>query len=418
LSEEAAEKTDKEVWKMKRRRFMVKVAACFCIILLLLSVRNVFNATKAEETPSEISRDQEIENAFYPEDYSGYRFPVLPGTSTWPYGDMSLMIEACKIPESTLREMPTEELLQTVLVHPLILNVYAYENSEDGYENVKEYCDCLRELCSRQDRIECLYDYLASHRESFVEPTASVGDSYLDFLIKKPKTVLFVLAENRDFFFDEITDRDSAREYINSVLHAGRGIEEGTSRDAYPVEFHRIVDMDWDNKTYLGKVYTVHEYPMSAYKIPIIEEWLYSDGMYRSRYLDELSNSAKTQATNQYYGDYGIYPESGYGPTTAYNCHAYAWANTNKYSSWVLSINSLGFTETTYSGVNNGGIVVYCVYSGGVLTPWHSAVVYNKNSGLLKSKWGYAGLYVHTVNNCPYYGSGGLSANPRKYYNP
>ena len=330
---------------------------------------------------------------------------------------MSVMIEACKIPENTLSEITTGELLQTVLVHPLILNVYAYESSEDGYEIVKGYCDCLKELCSRQDRVECLYEYLANHREEFLEPTTSVGDAYLDFLINKPKTVWFVLAENKDFFFGEIRDRDSARDYINSVLHVSRAVEEEIIRDPYPIEFRRIVDMDWENKEFVRTVQTVHGYDMSAYEIKIIEEWLYSDGMYRTRYLNEISSSANSQETNHIYGVYGIYPESGYGPTTAYNCHAYAWANTYKYSSWVLSINSSGFTETNYPGVITGGIVVYCIYSGGALTPLHSTVVYNKNSGLLKSKWGYAGLYVHTVNNCPYYGNS-LSANPRKYYNP
>ena len=104
--------------------------------------------------------------------------------------------------------------------------------------------------------------------------------------------------------------------------------------------------------------------------------------------------------------------------TTSYNCHAYAWANTDKYSSWIFNFNSIGFTETNYAGVNNDGIVVYDSYGSGTLSPLHSAVVYNKSSGLLKSKWGYAGLYVHTVNNCPYYGNGGLSVNPRRYFNP
>ena len=402
---------------MKRRSFQVK-AVCLCIMLLLMNVSSGSNTTKAKETRVEISRDQEIENAFYPRDYSGYRFPILPGTSAWPYGDLLDMIEACKIPENTLREMTTEELLQTVLVHPLFLNVYAYESRKEGYEIVKEYCDCLKELCSRQDRVECLYEYLVSHREDFIAPTTSVGDTYLDFLMKKTKTVLVILAESEDFFFDEITNRESVRDYINSILHTGRVIENEIDRDVYPIEFHQVVDMDWANPVYLQQVTTVHNQNMSAYKMKIIEEWLYSDGVYRTRYLDEISSSGRTHVINHFYGVYGINPVSGYGPTTSYNCHAYAWANTDKYSSWIFNFNSIGFTETNYAGVNNDGIVVYDSYGSGTLSPLHSAVVYNKSSGLLKSKWGYAGLYVHTVNNCPYYGNGGLSVNPRRYFNP
>ena len=35
----------------------------------------------------EVKSDAEIAKAYFPEDYIGYRYPVLPTMSTWPYGN-------------------------------------------------------------------------------------------------------------------------------------------------------------------------------------------------------------------------------------------------------------------------------------------------------------------------------------------
>lgn len=386
---------------------------------------------KADES-TKPSRDQEIANAYYPEDYIGYRFPVLPGTSSWPYGDFTVMIDACRIPEHELKVMSTEALIQTVLVHPLILNIYAYENFEEGYEIVKSYCDCLDELCHRHDRVECLYNYLEGHAEEFLSASRDTGDEYINFLVKKPQSVFFLLATNKDFFPNQVEDRNTAIEKINDVLHDGRRtVCESGNRDVYPIEFHAFLGLKWDSRTYLWAAATPKGGSMAAYRYDVMEEWLYSDGMYRTRYLSTMSSGAKTATTNQLYGVFGIYPESGNGPTSTYNCHSYAWcSNVYKYSNWINGedINFTGYVETTVSGVNIGGNVIYYLSCGGNVSSNtvrnHSAVVVGKtyHSGYsltLQSKWGCAGVYTHSVSNCPYYYYDPSTYTPcdRKYYN-
>lgn len=64
---------------MKRKNTMLKAVVCFCIMLFLIGMANGFNATKAEETPIDILRDQEIENAFYLKIIRDIDFRYFPG---------------------------------------------------------------------------------------------------------------------------------------------------------------------------------------------------------------------------------------------------------------------------------------------------------------------------------------------------
>lgn len=416
-----------------RIRLWKRIVSMLIVIVVVLGAIGYFRPENAKADEStKPSRDQEIALAYYPEDYIGYRFSVLPGTSSWPYGDFTVMIDACRIPVHELKAMSTEALLQTVLVHPLILNIYAYENFDEGYEIVKRYCDCLDELCLRNDRVECLYNYLTDHAEEFLSVSSDIGDEYIEFLMEKPRSVFFLLATNKDFFSDQIKDSNTAIEKINNILYGSRrtfGEEE--NRDVHPVSFHSFLGVDWSSKTYLWDATTPKGGSMHAYKYNVMEEWLYSDGMYRTRYLSSMSSGAKTAVTNQMYGLFGIYPESGNGPTSTYNCHSYAWcSNVYKYSNWINGedIDFTGYVETTVSGVNIGGNVIYFWSSGGSVGPYttrnHSAVVVGKtySSGYvltLKSKWGCAGVYTHSVSNCPYYYYDPSTYTPcdRKYYN-
>ncbi len=405
--------------KRYRRNKQNKYLATILSIIMMIVGMGIIqcDGVRASED-SKLITDQEIEAAYYPEGYKGYVFPVLPGSSSWLYDDFSEMIKACSISEEKLKSMSTEALIQTVLVHPFILNVYAYDSVEEGYNNVKSYCDCLQELCLRKDRVECLYDYLENHKDSFLKVDENSGNGYIDFLQQKPNSVLLLLATNEDFFNEKIKTEEEAMEAINNILQKGKSIDQENNRDVYPIEFRefRGAAIESVERT----VHNVHGYSMTGYQCKSVEYWLYNDGVCRLRYLNDVSSSAKTQMNNQFYATYGLQPVNGYGPTVEYNCHSYAWNNDYKYTCWVETFNSNGFTETTLNSVNVGGNVVY--YNSNVIT--HSAVVTGKtyHSGYnltLTSKWGSAGLYIHTPGNCPYYyNDSSTTPATRKYYNP
>ena len=100
--------------------------------------------------------DRNIAEAYYPDGYEGYYYPALPLMSTWPYGNHQTMINACQIPEDILKDMPTDQLVQTVMAYPLWGDVLAYDSREMAYGLIKGSFNGLRELYSREDAAECL----------------------------------------------------------------------------------------------------------------------------------------------------------------------------------------------------------------------------------------------------------------------
>ena len=111
-------------------------------------------------------------------------------------------------------------------------------------------------------------------------------------------------------------------------------------------------------------------------------------------------------------------------PTVKYNCHSYAWysnSSSNRYwidnpakfrKNWITSVKA---SNTIPASVKNGDSVDYYISSNGNRP--HSAVVYNKASGLFVSKRGLGGLYVHKPTKTPYNG-GDVITKEFGYYRP
>jgi len=62
-----------------------------------------------------------------------YNFPVKPGTSAWAnLKSGQEMVDACQVPESVLKTISTEGLMETCLDYPLLLEMLAYNNLQYG----------------------------------------------------------------------------------------------------------------------------------------------------------------------------------------------------------------------------------------------------------------------------------------------
>lgn len=95
--------------------------------------------------------------------------------------------------------------------------------------------------------------------------------------------------------------------------------------------------------------------------------------------------------------------------TGMYNCHSYAWYNMSTTNDiWIprpLAFKTDGYT--TNFPWEYGDLLVYSDGENDV----HSAVVFMLGNGTVNSttvisKWAQAGLYIHIVNDCPFYESG------------
>lgn len=81
-----------------------------------------------------------------------YEYPLKPGTHEWSILSSSEIITACQIPDSTLKIISTEGLIESVLTFPLFAEIYLSSlNTQAGFNAFYENFNGIRELLRRND---------------------------------------------------------------------------------------------------------------------------------------------------------------------------------------------------------------------------------------------------------------------------
>lgn len=92
---------------------------------------------------------------------TAYAYPVVPETDEWKeLNSLDEKVAVCQIPEDLLYKMCTDALVETVVNCPIIVNMFAHNTVEFGYNQVKGYFNGLNELSTRSDAIDELKVYL------------------------------------------------------------------------------------------------------------------------------------------------------------------------------------------------------------------------------------------------------------------
>ena len=79
-------------------------------------------------------------------DYSEYWQKSKSWTNQTSYQEK---LNECQIPEKLLKEMSTESLVKTCLNFPFLLDVYAFDNIQDGFDRITSKFNGFKELYSR-----------------------------------------------------------------------------------------------------------------------------------------------------------------------------------------------------------------------------------------------------------------------------
>jgi len=81
-----------------------------------------------------------------------YYFPIKPGSAEWAnFRSHAEMLEVCQVPESILKTMSTEGLVETVLNYPLRIDTFAYNDPQTGFDAVATQFNGIKELLNRED---------------------------------------------------------------------------------------------------------------------------------------------------------------------------------------------------------------------------------------------------------------------------
>lgn len=361
--------------------------------------------------------DQVILDSYFPEYYCGYRYPVLPGMSDWKYGNHAEMVVDCDIPLDVLETMSTNQLVESILYYPLAVDVLLYDDFEIAYQVIKCNLNSFQELSGRADRIECLYEYWYLNQNNIQQENVEWQNNGCIGTHAMPSQMFAFLSKQEDFKDNNGDFYEIANSYkSNNEIYDDEAFQKANNRDITPVAFDSIVELiiDFNSYDWLDTLHATNA--VKGYFPTVKERWLYSDGNYYSIIYNDLSSAAKNYIRSTLRSVYGITPYAG--ATVKYNCHAYAWIILNdKYTHWVNDVNPTGYNVKTMQSISNGGVVVYCESTGNSVNSStirsHSAIVLSKiyhtvhiNTVVgfnLDSKWGMAGRYHHTMENCPYY---------------
>lgn len=278
-------------------------------------------------------------------DYSideAYTYPIIPETSEWnALETINDKLEACQIPEAILSELTTPALIESVANYPLSVNLYAYNNLEEGYNKVKEQFNGLAELERRMIKEPgktqvAIDDFMQSNVK-----TVSDGDGFQSFYMNRIKDCLVR------------TSYGTPRAIITSL------------------------------KTPMGSAVKAY-YDFTWADLRITEEAKAANQEFLIRY------SSTTLLRDQ---------------TPKYNCHSYAWYSTSVNNKYWIDDPSQYVLDGSYSELTRyypGAILLYGTPGN---DPVHSAIITTVSDGHLQyvtSKWGVCGLFKHLYFDSPY----------------
>jgi hypothetical protein len=101
---------------------------------------------------------------YYPEDYTGYIYPVRPGMIEWlEFETGHERTVACQIPDETLQTMNTSDLAQSVIFYPLAVEALLLDTEEMGFLLLAKSFNGLEEILGRSNAVESLLDVIETY---------------------------------------------------------------------------------------------------------------------------------------------------------------------------------------------------------------------------------------------------------------
>lgn len=142
-------------------------------------------------------------------------YPVKPGSEKWKsFNTHTEMVDACKIPEATLKKMTTAELLEAWENFPLKFDVFACNDLQKGFDKQKEICSALKLLLSKKDVgkvVLARYQEAKTAEKQIYEkqhPEISINDYLLlKLLLSQPEIASTITDANEKDFIEKETKR-------------------------------------------------------------------------------------------------------------------------------------------------------------------------------------------------------------------
>jgi len=133
-----------------------------------------------------------------------FEYKIKPGTEEWKkLKTHDQMVEALQVPLETLKKMRTKKLIKFCLDYPLFSDIWAFNNLQDGFQQVKNNFNGFQELYSRPDLVSEALKYYSSLRpEEVLEKKNNLNRAQIRFNI-----TMFELIINQVDFLNRTSEK-------------------------------------------------------------------------------------------------------------------------------------------------------------------------------------------------------------------
>ena len=330
-----------------------------------------------------------------------YDFPIKPGTEEWKaFRTHVEMLNACQIPDSVLKDMSTAGLVETVSNYPLLVDMWAYNDVQIGFEAVASHFNGIPELISREDAAtELISKYKAIDLNAISGSWSPLEQGR--FVLGTVSSIEMLLAQ--DCIISKMSEAERldllAEVRINCAVKQQKGEFYGeTGLEISSLIVEGLTLRHWSERCTSSHVYTPQGTWVGAYYwVTGCPEWTISQKVAVDAYYLDLYPAAWKWGT--------------YSSTKKYNCHSYAWHQQHASNLYWINNPAAYMTDGSYyykgqfpTGWQEYRKIFYDAADGPL---WdHSGICYwywdGANMKGVTSKWGSGPLMNHLHNYCPY----------------
>lgn len=386
------------------------------IIIFLIACVEVCGESYAQSGDNNLTVNEE----WYDEVNNEYKFPINVDSEDWKnLNSHQEMIDACTIPENLIESLSTKELYELVIKYPLLIDMFAYDSENEGFDVIRGYFNGLEALLNREDIVNTLLDAYSN-----IELSSKDQDNF-ETLSKTQFLELMMTDEN-------IVNKMSVTQKDRLSKLAYENYCKKQTNNLYTNCESKLYEYANNNGT-LNDINTVKKFVLNA-NINYSTLELYNPDVFSSlrtlnttfirtpngtkvevilyeKYDDETLQNFTNASLKQYPNATLIHPANN-----KYNCHSYAWYWQSKSNSyWINGWEAEKYvTDGSYRAIasyptGTGQKVVWYDYDrDGNVNFLHSGILrsfkspYDKTGIMIESKWTKGPVMLHEIDYSPY----------------
>lgn len=302
-------------------------------------------------------------------------YPIQPGSEKWELlNNATEMRNACQIPDTILTKISTKDLLDICLNHPLINDIYLFNDPKVGYKFFYDHFNGIQEFINRKDCIRVLIEKYIKEKNDRTENKTDINKNP-----RETKIIEYIFKDNNLAKKATINEKEEIQNILNNI--------NTTTTDTTLLSSHnkaKVAPPTSDIIRYFY-VYTPKGTKVRAMIKKEASDFSndFNDSFYKEEYPNEIFLS---KSSNRY------------------NCDAYAWHMTDGHPNDTCWI---GYNiEDVYPYMTDGSYIE--VYEGTsprkvrYTDAYHTAIA-TETPGVFISKWSAGPTVKHKKDACPFY---------------